>query len=185
MTAAIDRRQHAVRRATALNRITIGWNAIEGIVAVAAGIAAGSVSLVGFGLDSGIEVSAALVLAWRLHHERNGGCQQSVDDRARRLIALSFAALALYVGSTATLDLVNADQPEASPAGIAIAGLSLVVMPILAADKRRQALALGSRAARRRRPRPTSAPCCRRPSSSGWRPTPSSAGGGPTRSPAW
>ena len=81
-----------MRRATVLNRITIAWNALEGLVAVAAGLAAGSVSLIGFGLDSGIEVSAALILAWRLANERNDGCQQPADDRARRLIALSFAA---------------------------------------------------------------------------------------------
>jgi hypothetical protein len=64
-------RAAAVRRGRLLNRLTIGWNAVEGVVAVAAGLAAGSVSLVGFGLDSGIEVSAALILAWRLAQERH------------------------------------------------------------------------------------------------------------------
>jgi divalent metal cation (Fe/Co/Zn/Cd) transporter len=140
-------RQQAVRRATLLNRLTIAWNAVEGIVAIAVGLAAGSISLIGFGLDSGIEVSAALVLAWRLNNERNDGCQQPADDRARQLIAVGFAALALYVGSTAVIDLVTADRPEASLAGIAIAALSLAIMPILAAQKRRQAVLLGSRAA--------------------------------------
>jgi hypothetical protein len=72
----------AVRRGRLLNRLTIGWNAIEGIVAVAAGLAAGSVSLVGFGLDSGIEVSAALILAWRLAQERGQGCTPQADRRA-------------------------------------------------------------------------------------------------------
>ena len=66
MTTAVSSREHAVRRAILLNRITIAWNALEGLVAIAAGIAAGSVSLIGFGLDSGIEVSAALILTWRL-----------------------------------------------------------------------------------------------------------------------
>ncbi len=148
MTATTAVRERAVQRATILNRITIAWNALEGLVAVAAGLAAGSVSLIGFGLDSGIEVSAALVLTWRLAKERDPGCQQSADDRARQLIAVSFAALALYVGVTATLDLVSGDRPDASLAGIVIASLSLLVMPLLAADKRRQAELLGSQAAK-------------------------------------
>ncbi len=148
MTATAPDRRRAVRRATVLNRFTIGWNALEGVVAVTAGLAAGSVSLIGFGLDSGIEVSAALVLTWRLANERNDGCQQPADDRARQLIAISFAALALYVGTTATLDLLARDRPDASIPGIVIASLSLLVMPLLAADKRRQATLLGSQAAR-------------------------------------
>jgi len=136
-----------VRRATLLNRLTIGWNAIEGVVALAAGIAASSVGLVAFGLDSGIEVSAAAVLAWRLHQERRDGCQLPADDRARRLVAWSFAALATYVSISAVIDLVGRHEPEASTLGIVIAALSLCAMPILAAAKRRLALALGSQAA--------------------------------------
>jgi len=140
-------REQLVLRATLLNRLTIGWNAVEGIVAIAAGVVASSIGLIAFGLDSGIEVSAALVLAWRLHQERRDGCQQSNDDLARRLVAWSFAALAAYVGVSATLDLVGQNEPDASPLGIAIAALSLVVMPVLAAAKRRVAIELGSRAA--------------------------------------
>lgn len=140
-------RSELVRHATRLNRLTIGWNAIEGIVAISAGVAASSVGLVAFGLDSGIEVSAALVLAWRLHQERRDGCQLPADDRARRLIAWSFAALATYVPISAMIDLVGKHEPEVSMLGIAIAGLSLVVMPILAKAKRRLALQLGSQAA--------------------------------------
>lgn len=140
-------RDDIVRRATLLNRLTIGWNAIEGIMAIAAGVVASSVGLVAFGLDSGIEVSAAVVLAWRLHQERRDGCQLPADDRARRLIAWSFAALAAYVSVMATIDLVGRHEPEASSLGIAIAALSLVVMPILASAKRRLALSLGSQAA--------------------------------------
>lgn len=140
-------RSELVRRATRLNRLTIGWNAIEGVVAISAGVAASSVGLVAFGLDSGIEVSAALVLAWRFHQERRGGCQLPADDRARRLIAWSFAALATYVSISAMIDLVGRHEPEASMLGIAIAGLSLLAMPILASAKRRLALQLGSQAA--------------------------------------
>ena len=140
-------RQRVVRRATLLNRLTIGWNAVEGIVAIAAGVAASSIGLVAFGLDSGIEVSAALILAWRLHQERRDGCKLEADDRAQKLVAWSFVALASYVSISATLDLIGRHEPEASGLGIAIAALSLLVMPVLAAAKRTVALQLGSQAA--------------------------------------
>ena len=78
-TAAPPSRDDAVRRARHLNVATIAWNGTEGVVAVLAGVAAGSVSLVGFGFDSAIEVSAALILAWRLQRERRGGCMQADD----------------------------------------------------------------------------------------------------------
>src|SRR5215207_5316610 len=105
-------RAAAVRRGRLLNRLTIGWNAVEGIVAVVAGVAAGSVSLVGFGLDSGIEVSAAVILAWRLAQERGQGCTQAADRRATRAIAVSFFALAAYVGLESTRDLLGRSAPE-------------------------------------------------------------------------
>ena len=139
-------RTEAVTRQRWLTTATIGWNSLEGVVAIAAGIAAGSVSLVGFGLDSGIEVSAALILAWRLAQERRTGCKQDVDKRAQRLIATSFAALALYVGVESIRDLVMADRPDESPVGIVMAALSLVVMPFVARAKRRLAPLMGSRA---------------------------------------
>ena len=139
-------RAEAVTRQKWLTAATIGWNSVEGVVAIAAGVAAGSASLIGFGLDSGIEVSAAVILAWRLVQERRTGCKQEADKRAQRLIAVSFAALALYVGVESVRDLVLAHRPEESPAGIAIAALSLVVMPMLARAKRRLAPVIGSRA---------------------------------------
>lgn len=145
-TTAPKTRDRAVTRQKWLTGATIGWNAVEGAVAIAAGIAAGSVSLIGFGLDSGIEVSAALVLAWRLAQERRTGCKQKVDKRAQRLIAASLAVLALYVGVESGRDLVLADQPDASLIGIVIAALSLVVMPVLARAKRKLAPLIGSRA---------------------------------------
>ena len=145
-TAAPTTRDRAVIRQKRLTGATIGWNAVEGVVAIAAGIAAGSVSLIGFGLDSGIEVSAALILAWRLAQERRTGCKQDADKRAQRLIAVSFAALAVYVGVESGRDLVLADQPDASLIGIVIAALSLAVMPVLARAKRKLAPLMGSRA---------------------------------------
>ncbi len=140
-------RPQALRRARLLNRVSIGWNVVEGIVAVTAGVVAGSVSLVGFGLDSGIEVSASVILAWRLWQERQGGCMADSDRRATRGIALCFAALAAYVWVEAGRDLLHGARPEASAVGIAMAALSLLVMPGLARAKRRLAPALGSQAA--------------------------------------
>ena len=139
-------RAAAVRKAHVLNRITIGYNAVEGVVAVLAGIAAGSVSLIGFGLDSAVEVSTSLVLAWRLHQERLGGCRADDDRRATRAIALCFAALALWVGYEAVTQLVEREEPSVSTVGIAVAGLSVVLMPLLARAKKRLGPTLGSQA---------------------------------------
>lgn len=114
-----------------------------------AGVAAGSVSLIGFGLDSAIEVSAAVILALHLRREGAGACMQESDrraTRATRAIAVSFALLAAYVAFESVRDLVTAGRPDASVPGLVIAVLSLLVMPWLARAKRRLAPALGSRA---------------------------------------
>ena len=140
-------RDAAVRRARWLNALTIGWNGVEGVVAVTAGLAAGSVSLVGFGVDSAIEVSAALVLTWRLRQERRDGCTQGADARAARLIAVSFAVLAVYVAVEAVRDLLSRSAPEASVPGVVLAACSLALMPFLARAKARLAPVLGSAAA--------------------------------------
>ena len=139
-------RDAALRRARALNRLTLSWNLVEGVVAVAAGLAAGSVSLVGFGIDSGIEVSAAVILAWRLHQERKLGCMLDYDRTATRLIALAFGALAAYVWVQATADLFGGSRPDASIPGLVIALISFIVMPRIARAKRALAPALGSQA---------------------------------------
>ena len=140
-------RAEAVRRARWLNVATIGWNGLEGVIAVVAGIAAGSVSLIGFGVDSAIEVSDALILTWRLAQESKASCTQPADTRATKAIAVSFAALAVYVVVEAVRDLVTESQPEASVPGIVLAALSLMVMPFLARAKTRLAPILGSTAA--------------------------------------
>jgi divalent metal cation (Fe/Co/Zn/Cd) transporter len=139
-------RAAAVRRARLLNRFSIGWNTIEAFVALGAGVVAGSVSLVGFGLDSVIEVSASVILAWRLRQERRGVCMSESDRRPTRAIALSFFALALYVITDASGDLVGRHRPDASIIGLVLAAVSLVVMPWLARAKRQLAPALGSAA---------------------------------------
>ena len=139
-------RDAAVARARRLNQISLAWNVAEMFVALAAGIAAGSVSLIGFGIDSGIEVSAALILAWRLYQERREGCMAAYDRTATRLIAVAFVALAAYVWVDAVTDLVNRTHPEASVPGLLLAVLSLIVMPWLARQKRVLAPAIGSQA---------------------------------------
>jgi len=139
-------RAAAVARARRLNQFSLAWNVIEGVIAVLAGIAAGSVSLIGFGIDSGIEVSAAVIVAWRLHQERRGGCMAVYDRRATRLIAVAFVALAAYVWIDAVGDLIGRARPEASVPGLLLAVVSVILMPWLARAKRALAPALGSQA---------------------------------------
>ena len=127
------------RRGLRLEYLTIGWNVLEGVVAIAAGIAAGSIVLVVFGLDSFIEVAAASVVVWELR-----GVDEDRERQALRLIALTFYALAAYVAVAATRDLILAERPHESLPGIVIAVLSLVVMPLLAWAKRRTGNRMGS-----------------------------------------
>ncbi|MCC5947187.1 MAG: cation transporter [Nitriliruptoraceae bacterium] len=139
-------RPEAVRRVGLYNNLTIGWNVIEGVVAIGAGIVAGSVSLIAFGLDSGVEVSTSVVLVWRLAQERRGGCMIGADRRAVRWIAACFAALALYVGWEAIGQLTDQRAPDVSTVGIVLAAVSVVVMPLLARAKKRLGPTLGSQA---------------------------------------
>jgi divalent metal cation (Fe/Co/Zn/Cd) transporter len=129
-----------------LTALTIGWNSLEAVVAVGSGVVAGSIALVGFGLDSVVEVSSALVIAWRL--SRQGGdhaANERAERRAVRLIALTFFAIAAYVTYDAVTTLLGiGDEPDHSPIGLALVALSLVVMPTLAWSKRRVAAGLGS-----------------------------------------
>jgi divalent metal cation (Fe/Co/Zn/Cd) transporter len=142
-------RSRALLRARRLNVVTIGWNVVEAVVALSAGVAAGSLSLVAFGLDSCVEVSAAVVLAWRLARERRAECTLPDDRRATRALALCFFALAGWVAVKAVLDLAGGAAPAVSEVGIVVTSLSLVVMPVLARAKRELAPVLGSRAQER------------------------------------
>jgi divalent metal cation (Fe/Co/Zn/Cd) transporter len=139
-------RPEAVRRVRLYNNLTIGWNVVEGVVATAAGIAAGSISLIAFGLDSGVEVSTSLVLAWRLAQERRGGCMTDYDQRATRLIAVCFGVLAVYVSYEAVAPLVEQRAPDVSIVGIVLATAGIVIMPLLARAKKRLGPTLGSQA---------------------------------------
>lgn len=128
-----------------LAALTIAWNVIEAVVAVSAGLAAGSIALIGFGFDSTIEVGSAFVVVWQFRAELQGGYDEDRERAALRLIAISFFVLATYVVVEASRDLLFVDgEAGESPVGIALASLSLVVMPVLATAKRRTAARLGS-----------------------------------------
>ena len=129
------------RRARGLAYVTIAWNSVEAVVAVTAGLAAGSIALVGFGLDSLVEVFAGSVVLWRLR-----GTGEERERRAQRLIAVSFFALAAYVVAESVRDLVVSSEAGESGVGIVLAAVSLAVMPALGLVKRRVATQLGSRA---------------------------------------
>jgi divalent metal cation (Fe/Co/Zn/Cd) transporter len=131
-----------VRRGKRLEQLTILWNCLEGLIAVGAGVAAGSVALVGFGIDSVIEVSSGVAVLWRLH----GDHEPEREKRALRMVGVSFIALAIYVGFDAVSTLWLREAPERSLTGIVLAVLSLAVMPLLARAKRRVAGRLGSAA---------------------------------------
>lgn len=139
-------RPAAVRRAGWLTAATIAWNVIEAVVALVAGSVAGSGALVGFGLDSIIEVSSASTVAWRLRRERTDECTQPSDQLATKVIAVSLGALAVWVAGNAVVDLAAGNRPATSTVGIGLAAASLVVMPLLARAKRRLGPVLGSRA---------------------------------------
>ena len=134
-----------VRRGRRLEYLTIGWNSLEGLIAVTAGLIAGSAALVGFGVDSVIEVSSGAALLCRLHLD-SPERRERAEQVALRLVGVSFLALAAYVTYDAVSSLVMREPPEASPVGIALAALSLAVMPLLARAKRRVAAGINSRA---------------------------------------
>jgi divalent metal cation (Fe/Co/Zn/Cd) transporter len=144
MTGVTASRQTLVRRSLFLNYSTLGYNSLEGLVAIAAGLAAGSIALVGFGLDSLIEVSASLAALWRLYRDHDERYRARAELVTLRTIGALFLALAAYVAVDATQALYTRTAPDESIVGIVLATLSLGVMPLLARAKRRVALALGS-----------------------------------------
>ena len=145
MDATIDR-QAQVRRGKLLEYATIGYNSLEGVIAVTAGVVAGSVALVGFGFDSAIEVISGATLLWRLNADLNEGSREQAEQRALKIVGASFLLLAAYVTFDATKSLLQREPPDESMVGIVLAAVSLIVMPLLVRAKRRVASAIGSRA---------------------------------------
>ena len=138
-----------LRRALRLEYVTVGWNMLEGLVAVTAAVAAGSVALLGFGIDSFVESASGLVLVWRLRAESAGHAHEEVerlDRRAHRLVGASLFLLAAYICFDAIRALWQHERPSQSTVGIILTSVSIGVMLWLAREKRRAAAALGSRA---------------------------------------
>ena len=148
-TATVSERSRLLARGIWLEVMTIAWNAIEALVAIGAGIVSGSVALVGFGLDSIIESISGVALYRRLAFELRGASEAESESRERRalwFVGISFYLIAAYVLYDAASSLIERSAPDASPVGIILAAVSLIVMPLLAWAKRRTGKALQSRA---------------------------------------
>lgn len=139
-TAAATRRETLHRRIRLIVGITIGYNLIEAVIAIAAGSVASSAALVGFGLDSTIEVLSAAAVAWQFTRRD----PERWEKPTLRVIAIAFFALAIYVTATSATALVTAERPEHSTIGIALTAISVAVMPFLSLAERRAGRELGS-----------------------------------------
>lgn len=138
-------REGLVRRGITLEIFTLAWMTIEAAVAVTAGIAAGSVALLAFGIDSVIEFIAAFTVLRTFRAEQAGRTGRGREQHALRVIGVTFFALAAYIVADAGYTLIAESKPESSAAGVAVTAAALVVMPSLAVLKRRIGNALGSR----------------------------------------
>jgi divalent metal cation (Fe/Co/Zn/Cd) transporter len=147
MTGVLTERRVLLRRALVLAWFTVGWNVIEGIVAIVAAVVARSQALLGFGLDSGVESLSATVVLWRLYAERRDPHRaEAVEQRALRLIGITFLVLAAFVTVESVRALIGQHEPDASMVGIVLTSVSIVVMQWLARTKRVVGIAMGSKA---------------------------------------
>lgn len=149
MTAITAERPALLRRALRLEYLTVGWNIVEGVIAIAAALASGSVALLAFGIDSFVESASGSVMIWRLRAERRAANEERVEEverRARKLVAGSLVLLAAYIAWDSITSLLSNERPEPSIVGMLLAVASLSVMWWLARAKRRVGAALGSRA---------------------------------------
>jgi divalent metal cation (Fe/Co/Zn/Cd) transporter len=145
MEIALDR-QAVARRGKQLEYFTIAWNSLEGLVALVAGALAGSISLVGFGIDSFIEVTSGGVLLWRMSVDADVQKRERREKLSLRIVGICLLALAAYVGYESISDLAGRKAPEHSIPGIILACVSLVVMPLLSRAKKKVGNDLGSAA---------------------------------------
>lgn len=139
-----EARAGLVRRGLRLGYFTVGYNSLEGIIAIGAGVLAGSVALVGFGADSMIEVTAGIAALWRLGRDVDPIRRKQAERVTLRIVGICFLALAVYVAWDSLKTLLLQEQPQESDIGIVLAAVSLVVMPVLARAKRKVAFAIQS-----------------------------------------
>ena len=145
MTAALPANRLALlRRSRRLNYATLGYNSLEGVLSIGAGLLAGSIVLVGFGADSFIELTAGVAALWRLQADLNPARRERAERQTLRIIGVCFLALAAYVSFEAIRALASRAAPDESRLGIGIAAASLIVMPFLARAKRAVAFQLRS-----------------------------------------
>ena len=137
MNIATSDRSQLVQRGRVLEYFTVAYNSLEGLISIVAGLMAGSVSLVGFGLDSIIEVTSGAALLWRFHHDRNESRREAIERITLRVVGWGFIALAVYITCDSGLTLVRHEIPQRSIPGIILAATSLVVMPLLARADRK------------------------------------------------
>jgi len=141
-----EHRAELVARGRRLEYLTIAWNTFEAVVALVSGVVAGSVALVGFGLDSAIETASAGILLWRLRADHDASRRKRAERTAHRLVGISFLVLAVYIAIESIRSLWLREASSRSVPGILIAAAAVIVMPLLARAKRRVAAELGSRA---------------------------------------
>jgi divalent metal cation (Fe/Co/Zn/Cd) transporter len=139
-------RTEIAQRGKRLEYFTIGWNSFEGLVAIISGAMAGSISLVGFGVDSFIEVTSGAALLWRMSVDADRYRREKIEQISLRIVGICFLALAVCLTYEAGGDLLKRRSPERSIPGIVLACISLVVMPILSRAKRRVGTGLKSAA---------------------------------------
>ena len=144
--AHLSQRAGQVRRGLYLEYATIAYNSLEAVIAILSGFLAGSIVLMGFGIDSVIEVSSGLSLVWRLRSDEDPARRDETERLSLRLVGICFVMLAAYVAVDATMALLRSEAPSESVAGIVLAALSIIVMPLLARAKRRVAAHIGSAA---------------------------------------
>jgi divalent metal cation (Fe/Co/Zn/Cd) transporter len=137
-----------IKRGRRLEYFTVAYNSLEGLIAVVVGLFAGSIALIGFGFDSAIEVCSGAALLWCLQAQISVRKRERLEAITLRIVGGCFLALAAYISYDSMASLTRAEIPEPSAVGIALAGVSLITMPLIAREKRRVAARIGSAALR-------------------------------------
>jgi divalent metal cation (Fe/Co/Zn/Cd) transporter len=146
MVEGVIDRQAVAKRGKRLEYFTIAWNCLEGLVAVGAGAIAGSISLIGFGIDSFIEVTSGAALLWRMAVDSDEQARERNERLSLRIVGACFLGLSTYIACESISDLTAGKAPERSVAGIILASVSLIAMPILSRAKKKVGEELGSAA---------------------------------------